>query len=81
MCSPSVEGGTRKDRFLMSMANSVIVNLSIISKSNQFVENKYKASDFLKQRNKGSKFLLDTCCKKMNNKLSQVFLKIGFPNV
>ena len=60
MCSPSVEGGTRKDRFLMSMANSVIVNLSIISKSNQFVENKYKESDFLKQRNKESKLLLDT---------------------
>ena len=44
----------------MSTANSVIVNLSIISKNNQFVENKYKASDFLKQRNKESKFLLDT---------------------
>ena len=44
----------------MSMANSVIVNLSIISKSNQFVENKYKESDFLKQRNKESKLLLDT---------------------
>ena len=44
----------------MIMANSVIVNLSVNSKSNQFVENKYKASDFLKQRNKESKFLLDT---------------------
>ena len=60
MCSSGVEGGTRKDRFLMSTANSVIVNLSIISKNNQFVENKYKASDFLKQRNEGSKFLLAT---------------------
>ena len=30
-------------------------------KSNQFVGNKYRASDFLKkQRNKQSKFLLDT---------------------
>ena len=60
MCSTSVEGGAKKDRFLRGMANSVIVNLSIISKSNQFAENKYNASDFLKQRNKGSKFLLDT---------------------
>ena len=60
MCFPSVEGGTRKYRFLMSMANSVMVNLSIINKSNQFVGNKYRTSDFLKQRNKEIKFLLDT---------------------
>ena len=44
----------------MSMANSVMVNLSIINKSNQFVGNKYRTSDFLKQRNKEIKFLLDT---------------------
>ena len=29
MCSSSVEGDTRKDRFLMSMANSISANLSI----------------------------------------------------
>ena len=61
MCFPSVEGGTRKYRFLMSMANSVMVNLSIINKSNQFVGNKYRASNFLKEQiNKESRFLLDT---------------------
>ena len=39
----------------------IMVNLSITIKSYQFVGNKYKASDFLKkQRNKESKFLLDT---------------------
>ena len=42
-------------------ANSVMVNLSITIKSNQFVASKYRASDFLKQqRNTESKFLLDT---------------------
>ena len=42
-------------------ANSIMVNLLITIKSNQFVENKYRASDFLKkQRNKESKFLLET---------------------
>ena len=50
MCSSSVEGGTRKDRFLMSMSNSVMVNLSITIKSNQFVGNKYRASGFLKEQ-------------------------------
>ena len=41
-------------------ANSIMVNLSITIKSNQFVRNKYRVSDFLKkQRNKESKFLLD----------------------
>ena len=61
MYPPSVEGGTRKDRFLISMENSVMVNLSITIISNQFVRNKYGAHDFLKkQRNKESKFLLDT---------------------
>ena len=45
----------------MSMANSIMVNLSITIKRNQFVGNKYRASDFLKkQRNEESKFLLDT---------------------
>ena len=45
----------------MSLANSIMVNLSIIIKGNQFVGNKYGASDVLKkQRNKESKFLLDT---------------------
>ena len=35
--------------------------LSITIKSNQFVGNKYRASDFLKkQRNKESTFLVDT---------------------
>ena len=48
-------------------------------KSNQFVGKKYRASDFLKkQRNKESKFLLETLQskrkKKVNNKHSQVFL-------
>ena len=38
-----------------------MVNLSITIISNQFVRNKYGAHDFLKkQRNKESKFLLDT---------------------
>ena len=60
MCFPGVEGGTRKDRFLISTANSVMMNLPIISKNNQFVGNKYRASDSLKQRSKESKFLLDT---------------------
>ena len=42
-------------------ANSIMVNLSIAIKSNQFVEITYRASDFLKkQRNKESKFLVDT---------------------
>ena len=42
-------------------ANSIMVNLSIAIKSNQFVEITYRASDFLKkQRNKESKFLDDT---------------------
>ena len=41
--------------------NSIMVNLSITVKCNQFVGNKYRASDFLKkQRNEGSEFLLDT---------------------
>ena len=41
--------------------NSIMVNLSITIKSNQFVKNKYRTSDFLKkQRNKVSKFLHDT---------------------
>ena len=41
--------------------NSIMVNLSITIKSNQFVGNKYRASDFLKkQRNKESTFLVDT---------------------
>ena len=47
----------------MSMANSIMVNLSITIKSYQLVENKYRASDdFLKkQRNKeDSKLLLNT---------------------
>ena len=33
MCSSSVERGTRKDRFLVSMANSIMANLSITIKS------------------------------------------------
>ena len=42
-------------------ANSIMVNLSIAIKSYQFVEITYRASDFLKkQRNKESKFLVDT---------------------
>ena len=41
--------------------NSVMVNLSITIKSNQFIGNKYRAPDFLKkQRNKESTFLVDT---------------------
>ena len=45
----------------MSMANSIMVNLSITVKCYQFVGNKYRASDFFKkQRNKESKLLLDT---------------------
>ena len=52
MCSPSVEGGTRKGTFLMSMANSIMVNLSIIIESNLFVGSKYRASDFLKKQRK-----------------------------
>ena len=41
--------------------NSIMVNLSITIKSNQFVGNKYRAPDFLKkQRNKESTFLVDT---------------------
>ena len=36
-------------------------NLSIATKSKQFAGKKYRTSDFLmKQRNKDSKFLLDT---------------------
>ena len=72
-----------------------MANLSFGTKSNQFVGKKYRASDFLKkQRNKESKFLLDTLQskeikkerkkerkKEMNNKHSQVFLKIGVPNI
>ena len=65
----------------MSMANSIMVNLSITSKSYQFVGNKYRASEFLKkQRNNVSCFLIH-CSKKMNNKHSQVFLKISVPNL
>ena len=61
MCFSSVEGDTRRDRFLVSMANSIMVNLSITIKSNQFVGKKYRVSDFLKkQRNKESKFLVAT---------------------
>ena len=61
MCSPCVEGGTRKGRFLMSMANSFMVNLSVAIESNLFIGSKYRASNYLKkQRNKVSKFLLDT---------------------
>ena len=42
-------------------ANSIMVNLSITIKSNQFAGNKYRASGFLKkQSKKESKFLLDT---------------------
>ena len=45
----------------MSLANSIMVNLSITIESNLFVGNKYRPSDFLKkQRNKERKFLLDT---------------------
>ena len=33
-------------------ANSIMVNLLITMKSNQFVGNKYKASDFLKKQSK-----------------------------
>ena len=41
--------------------NSIKVNLSITTKSNQFVGNKYRASNFLKEKiNKESGFLLDT---------------------
>ena len=58
--SPQQLRKSHVDRFLMSMTNSVMVNLSIFSKSNQFVGKNYRASDFLKQRNKESKFLLDT---------------------
>ena len=70
----------------MSMVSSITVNLSIHTESNQFVTSKYRASDFLKkQRNKESKFLFDTLQSqiilKMNNKHSQVFLKIGVSNV
>ena len=54
-------------------------------KSTQFVGIKYRASDFLKkQRNKKSKFLLDTLQskeEKKNNKHSQLFLKVAVPNV
>ena len=61
ICSPSVEGDIRNGTFLMSMVNSIMVNLSITIESNLFVGNKYRAPDFLKkQRNKASKFLLDT---------------------
>ena len=50
MCSFSVEGGTRKNRFLMSMGNSIMLNFSIAAKSIQFVGKKYRASDFLKKK-------------------------------
>ena len=54
-------------------------------KSTQFVGNKDRASDFLKkQRNKGSKFLLDTLQpkkKKKNEQHSPLFLKAAIPNV
>ena len=44
----------------MSMANSIMLNLSITIKSYQFVGSKYRASNFLKkQRNEDSKLLLD----------------------
>ena len=50
VCSFSVEGGTRKNRFLMSMGNSIMLNFSIAAKSIQFVGKKYRASDFLKKK-------------------------------
>ena len=51
MYSLSVKGGTRKNKFLK--ANSVMSNLSVATKSNQFVGKKYRTSNFLKkQRNK-----------------------------
>ena len=55
--------------------------------STQFVGNKYRTSDLLKkQRSNESIFLLDTLqsktkIKKMNNKYSQLFLKVIVPNV
>ena len=36
----------------MSMANSIMVNLSITIESNLFLGNKYRASDFLKKQKK-----------------------------
>ena len=83
MCSPGVEGSTRKGTFLLSMANSTMVNLSITIESNLFVGNKYRASAFLKKQRKkrGNSRLTHCSKKKMNNKHSQVFVKIGAPNV
>ena len=55
--------------------------------STQFVGNKYRTSDLLKkQRSNESIFLLDTLqsktkIKKMNNKYSQLFVKVIVPNV
>ena len=76
------EGGTRKDRFLVSMANSILLK-SVTIKSDKFTGKKCRASDFLKkQRNKESKFLLDTLQSKTqqkNKKHSQVFMKVDDP--
>ena len=55
-------------------ANSIMVNLLITMKSNQFVGNKYKASDFLKKQSKKRlrSWLIYCIKKKLNNKHSQV---------
>ena len=59
MCSPSAEGGTRKDSLLW-VWKFFHVDLSITIKSYQFVGNKYSASDFFEETKKYSKLLLDT---------------------
>ena len=70
------------EKTVISMVNSIVVNLSITVKSYQFVGNKYRASDFLKKKEiKRVNSCLTHCSKKINNKHSQVFLKISVPNV
>ena len=64
------------------MVNSTVVNLSITIESNLFVGNKYRAWFFEETKKKREEILAwHIGVKKMNNKHSQVFVKIGAPNV